>query len=133
MRKSCLLFFVFLSASCFYVFAQGNEAEVDFDSQLTNSYDAVSYRDPFMPEIRKEEKKKGENLPQGVQEAPPEFVVQGMIWSSDNPQAIIDGQVLRLGDDIKEAKIIDISKEGVKFLYRGKIITAKPKINFEKK
>ncbi|HOX54764.1 MAG TPA: hypothetical protein PLC32_04890, partial [Candidatus Omnitrophota bacterium] len=95
--------------------------------------DAVSYRDPFMPEIRKEEKKKGENLPQGVQEAPPEFVVQGMIWSSDNPQAIIDGQVLRLGDDIKEAKIIDISKEGVKFLYRGKIITAKPKINFEKK
>lgn len=127
-----ILMSVFLLANCLCVFAQSEEAEEQANADNIASYNADNYRDPFMPQIKKEEKQKEENLTTGSQSALPEFNVQGMVWRSDNPQAIIDGQILRLGDEIKEAKVIDISRDGVKFLFRGKIINAKPKVNFKR-
>jgi len=129
MRKILLLTLVFLFANNFVIFAQDKEADEQVGMSNITSYNADGYRDPFMPQIKKEEKKKeSDNSFANREVVIPDFVIQGMVWSSDNPQAIIDGQVLRIGDEIKEAKILSISKEGVKFLFRGKIFTAKPKV-----
>lgn len=129
MRKILLLTLAFLLVNNLAIFAQDKEVEEQVGISNATSYNADGYRDPFMPQIKKEEKKK-ESVDSyaGTEVALPDFVIQGMVWSSDNPQAIIDGQVLRIGDEIKGAKILSISKEGVKFLFRGKIFTAKPKV-----
>ncbi|MBM3248931.1 MAG: hypothetical protein FJZ10_05905 [Candidatus Omnitrophica bacterium] len=131
--KNLLLFItVFLSLACFNVFAQGEQlgAEAKNDSNSMATYNADVYRDPFIPVIKKEEAVSQQGGPEtgAIEVAPPEFDVKGMIWNTDSPQAIIDGKILRLGDEVKDAKIIEISKEGVKLLFRGRVITAKPKI-----
>ncbi len=132
MRNFLSLIMVFLLLSCFNVFAQGEQLETESknDSNGLVTYNADSYRDPFMPEIKKEKVVLQQVSPEaGARELTlPEFDVKGMIWNTDSPQAIINGQILHLGDEIKDAKIIEISKEGVKLLFRGRIITAKPKI-----
>jgi hypothetical protein len=129
MKKILLLTLVFLLVHNLAIFAQDKETDEQVGVGNIASYNADGYRDPFMPQIKKEEKKKeSDDSSVGREVVIPDFSIQGMVWSSDNPQAIIDGQVLRIGDEIKEAKILSISKEGVKFLFRGKIFTAKPKV-----
>ena len=44
----------------------------------------------------------------------------GIVWGAENPKAIIDGNVMGIGDTVKEAKIVDISKEGILFDYKSK-------------
>lgn len=39
--------------------------------------------------------------------------VQGIIWGTKMPQAIIDNKVYIVGDKIKDAEIVSIDKEGV--------------------
>ena len=46
--------------------------------------------------------------------------VTGIVWGAENPKAIIDGNVMGIGDTVKEAKIVDISKEGILFDYKSK-------------
>jgi len=50
----------------------------------------------------------------------PDFIIQGLIWNTDFPQAIINDFVVKIGDIIDEAKILDISKEGIKIFYKEK-------------
>ena len=103
------------------------------DNAAFTTYEADSYRDPLMPQIEKEITKAQEVTIEGapVEEVKLELNVQGMVWNSDKPEAIIEGQVFQLGDEIREAKIIEITKDGVKLLYKGKIITAKPRMALE--
>jgi len=61
----------------------------------------------------------------------PDFSVQGLVWGVDKPQAIIDNKVLNVGDEIEGAKVIEITKEGVKINYMDKIFLIKPEINKE--
>ncbi|UCH12120.1 MAG: hypothetical protein JSW18_04705 [Candidatus Omnitrophota bacterium] len=49
---------------------------------------------------------------------PPQFNITGLIWNTDRPQAIIDGKVLSVGDEIKGAKLLSVNKEGIKVEYR---------------
>ena len=46
--------------------------------------------------------------------------VTGLVWGAQMPKAIIDGNVVGIGDTVKEAKILDISKVGIMFDYKGK-------------
>ncbi len=49
------------------------------------------------------------------------LVVTGLVWGTDNPQAIIDGEIRKKGDKVRtgegesalEAEITDISKAGI--------------------
>ena len=50
---------------------------------------------------------------------PPVLKLDGMVWGELNPQAIIDGEVLGVGDKIKGAKIVSITRKGVKLDYNG--------------
>ncbi|MCK9572331.1 MAG: general secretion pathway protein GspB [Candidatus Omnitrophica bacterium] len=44
---------------------------------------------------------------------PPELKVNGLVWGSDSPLAIINGQVCKVGDTIENARIESIDKNGV--------------------
>lgn len=86
-------------------------------------------RDPFIPQLPRKEKvvtttpEAGKSAPQVTA---PKFTVQGMVWDSDKPQAIIDNKIYNLGDEINGAKIIEINKEGVKVIYQSNIFVITP-------
>lgn len=49
----------------------------------------------------------------------PALRVQGAVWGTDKPRAIINDEVVGRGDTISGAKILDINSDGIRFLYKG--------------
>jgi len=43
----------------------------------------------------------------------PSLEIQGIVWGGSLPQAIINNEVVSVGDTIEEARITDINKSGV--------------------
>lgn len=69
-------------------------------------------KDPFKRgygERKKEEPAGGE----GQEASFPALEVQGIIWGGYLTQAIINNKVVKVGDEIEGARIIDIAKDGV--------------------
>ena len=60
---------------------------------------------------------------------PPTLQVNGIVWNTDRPQAIINSYVVGIGDIIAEARIIDITRRGVSFEYQGKRFIIDPNKN----
>lgn len=93
-----------------------------------NSFPSLT-RDPFQwPAAFKEvirQKQIQRNIPvsgaQPMQTAPiqpPSLQLQGVLWGSSRPQAIINRKIVSVGDVIEEAKIVDIGKNSIKISYR---------------
>ena len=55
--------------------------------------------------------------------------VQGMVWDSPMPQAIINERVVRQGDVIGGAEILDVQEEGVYILYEKKQYILRPSMS----
>ena len=97
-------------------------------------YVGSNYRDPFElpPALRAPIVPPEGELPAGVEpEAEvrlPALRVDGMIWGSERPQAIIDGEVYDIGDVVKDAEIIGVDREGVAFFYKDRKFILRPKI-----
>jgi hypothetical protein len=69
--------------------------------------------------------------PAVVQEQPkelPNFTVQGLVWGGVFPQAIINDQVVKKGDVLGDAKIVEIGKEGVTVLFGNKEYVLSPSV-----
>ncbi|MCQ9205641.1 MAG: hypothetical protein NG737_04945 [Omnitrophica bacterium] len=49
------------------------------------------------------------------------FSVDGIMYDKKNPRAIVEGEILGVGDYIYGAKIIDITRGYVKFEYNNEI------------
>jgi hypothetical protein len=49
----------------------------------------------------------------------PLLIVQGIIWEGNPKQAIINNNVVKVGDTLESVDIVDISKEGVIVLFAG--------------
>ena len=47
--------------------------------------------------------------------------IQGIIWGVKTPQAIINNTVLKVGDLVEGAKILNIEKKGITFDFNGEI------------
>jgi len=75
-------------------------------------YTSESFEDPFriLPET---ETKTENNLEVKKELTPPELIVSGLVWGSNSPLAIINGQVCKVGDMIENARIESIDKNGV--------------------
>lgn len=88
--------FVILLVICFLLMINGNiYSKVE--------YIGDQYRDPM-----------ASVLPKSPKEKPSlDLNIQGIIWGSDDPSAIINGKVMEVGDTVKGAKIIDINKKGI--------------------
>lgn len=79
-------------------------------------YKSENLADPFRNPLE-EKKAEPQEKPQGqggqmpVEVKPlPSLQVQGIIWGSSLPQAVINDKVLKIGDAIEGAKIKDITK-----------------------
>jgi len=83
-------------------------------------YKAGFLRDPFTGVVAHESVSPGITA---AQEAPPDLIVQGIIWGGRFPQAIINNKVLGVGDSIQGARIISIGKGGVTVLFGGNNFT----------
>lgn len=49
----------------------------------------------------------------------PAVVIEGIVWNTEMPQAIINSKVVRIGDDIDGFEITGISKDGITIDYDG--------------
>ena len=103
---------------------QAIQVEPDVLSVPKVEYTSEILRDPFRSPF--------EALSSPLDEVPVEvglshLTVQGMVWDSAMPQAIINNQVVKIGEVISEAKILDIRKEGVYVLYENKRCILRPR------
>ncbi len=48
------------------------------------------------------------------------FTIQGLVWNAKNPQVIINGKVLKVGDTLGNAEVLAITREGVKIRQEGR-------------
>ena len=60
--------------------------------------------------------------------APPSLTIQGLIWNTDMPQAIVNGKIVKIGDIIDGAEVINISKEGITIRHNDKELLIKPEL-----
>ncbi len=77
------------------------------ESVMAVEYAGRLFRDPFSKNTEKSAPKT-EDTPSS------KLVLKGVFWSAGNPQALINGQVVKIGDKVRGAEVIDIKKEGVK-------------------
>lgn len=81
----------------------------------TLRYDSSSERDPF-----RGKKDEGQSFQQsGPDIQPPTLLIQGIVWGGSFPQAIINNRVVKVGDIIDGARIIDIDKNGITIFFEG--------------
>ena len=50
----------------------------------------------------------------------PSLVIQGVVWGSETPQAIINNKVVKPGDTIENVHIVDITKKGIDVMFEGR-------------
>ena len=111
MKKISILILVFLGLSNF-------------------SYPESRYKDPFeplLPQEVKEEEKRQEEIISKIEETFPDMIVQGILWGGNFPQVIIDGEVYKVGDKLKNlnAQVFRIEKGAVFISYGEKIYKIK--------
>lgn len=95
-------------------------------------------RNPFkdwFPVIKKEETKgKPAEIKQEVVFDVSRFKLQGIVWGSVVPKAVINDKIYSVGDKLDEAQIKDINKEGVLLIFNEKeykILRNNPLLNQE--
>lgn len=57
---------------------------------------------------------------------PPSLILSGIVWNSWQPQAIINGRVVKVGDVMDDVKIEKISQDGVEGDFKGVKVHLKP-------
>ena len=127
-----LFLLFFSSSSAFAVLGQEERLTQDIDKQPKPQqetpllkkpqleYTAYSQRDPFEDYLAQEDEKK-DQAEVGTVVEPPPLKVQGVVWGGEVPQAIVNNKVVKKGDVLQEAEIIDISKDGVNVLYKNRV------------
>lgn len=84
-------------------------------------YSGSDYDSPFKSGLPKKQDDSDKGRPDGTDEyAPPSLTVQALVWGGQYPQAIINNTVVKVGDTIEEAEILEIAKDKVKLLYKGR-------------
>ncbi|GEM_PF-2767002 len=55
------------------------------------------------------------------------YTLEGIVWMSDRPQAIVNGKIVERGSKLDNAEILDIDEKGVKMRVDGKELLLKPR------
>jgi hypothetical protein len=61
-------------------------------------------------------------LPRAAQNVTTRFAMNGLVYSSDESYALINGKVLRTGDSVGGARLLEITPDGAVLEYRGQQI-----------
>lgn len=68
-----------------------------------------------------EERRRGQEQVEAAAVTPPPLNLQGIFWGdTGEPRAIVNRQILRVGQSIEEAQILRIARNGIQVLYQGK-------------
>jgi len=104
----------------------------DVKEKSSTLYRGRDYRDPTLNPLLSKPAQESKAVTEVVRL--PSLTVQGVMWGTDSPRAIINKQVVVKGDVLPEGiEVLDISKAGIKVLYREKIFTLLPKGAIEEK
>lgn len=117
-RQKFVIVFVFLLAGFFFglalVYAVAPDDTLPRPKDL--EYKASQLRDPFQSVLKEESAAEVKQ----VQARPlPALTVQGIIWKTNIPQAIINNKVVKTGDTVGEVKISNINKAGITVIFDG--------------
>ncbi|MBF0384666.1 MAG: hypothetical protein HQL27_02225 [Candidatus Omnitrophica bacterium] len=94
-------------------FKISNPFEAQFQ-EITSVENKLKEKKPKMiknPEQAKKTKEEDKPL------SPPKITITGLIWNSEKPQAIANGQIVNIGDYIEECEILDINKDGLEIQF----------------
>lgn len=83
-------------------------------------YTAQDLKDPFKDYLPAMEDVTVSSAEQATSEQLPTIAIQGLIWGSNKPQAIIENKIVRVGDTVNGMTIVDINKEGLTVLYKNR-------------
>lgn len=61
--------------------------------------------------------------PPRILEPLPGINIVGVVWNTDRPQAILNGQIVGIGDTVSGVKITDIQKTGITVLFQDRTET----------
>lgn len=87
-------------------------------------YKADKFLDPLKNKLAFYIAKVAEVIPKVKKEikqdiSPPQLSIAGLVWNSDRPQAIVNGRVLSVGDEINGTRLLSVNKDGIKVGYKG--------------
>ena len=80
-------------------------------------YTGASFRDPFeriMPEPPAPEPE-----PEEADHFLESLRIQGIVWNSDQPTAVINGSIMGIGGAVGAAEVVVIGEDGVTLRYKG--------------
>lgn len=137
-NKILIVFFITASISCLFIslaFAQYNielkkmeeqaepskAASQEVITRPTVEYNAETFKDPFLGVAEKAVP--AEKVVSVEKVSLPALTVQGIIWGTKLPQAIINNKVVKTGDTIGDVRIVGIDKEGVTVFFKGRQVT----------
>ena len=89
---------------------------------ISNNNDNVKTPDQLTTSKTKQE----DSPPIPIPIPQPNFAVTAVIWNTDRPQAIINGKVVDIGDQVDGFKIESIHQSGIEVSIRGVKLTVKP-------
>jgi len=80
-------------------------------------------RDPFESVLPQETAATSSNVTSSTDVNPPSVKIEGILWGSEQPAAIIDGEVYKVGDKLKSLNgtLCRIEKDSVFIDYNNKI------------
>lgn len=85
--------------------------------------------DDFLSLFREEAVVEDQKVLVGIKpEQLPKLSIQGLIVSDVRPQAIINNQIVGIGDEVSGATVVKIKKDGVMLEYRGTYFEVKPSL-----
>ena len=83
--------------------------------------DVLEYRDPFkITEDNKKPLKKKINPSRVKRKSGPTLILQGIIWDENQPNAVINGEIVAKGDNIRGFIVQEIKKDRVVLMKNGK-------------
>ncbi len=86
-------------------------------------YKAKGLRDPFQTPFEKKYSAGSGTAPESWEASLGYLKLQGVIWGGSFPQAIVNNRVVKIGDAIEGALVVDINKYGVVLFLNGKQYT----------
>ncbi|MDD3275072.1 MAG: hypothetical protein PHQ84_04355 [Candidatus Omnitrophica bacterium] len=124
--KNIFSIMVFLAAAVLIRPAQAQEqTPAKLIKRQVMEYNSGKMRDPFRTYLIKDEpevKPQETGLPVKPDFDISKLQLQGVVWGVKNPQAIINGKVVSVGDLIEGAEIVSIDKKGVTLSINGGIM-----------
>jgi hypothetical protein len=94
-------------------------------TDFTSEY-SPSGQDPFKDLLQLYLYQMREAMPKEKATLPlPALTIEGIIWNTHMPQAIVNGDVVRIGDTIAGVTITNIEKQGITIDYSGEPVLIK--------